>query len=511
MSLEKVFNRKDIPIYPWYIADLVATKEIGQVTHGLIIKGLSFYSVNGLTNMCYERKSTDVLGSWLLKRIVNNKKFYHLVIRKIYYYSKRLMDFCQELKNLSLEKMSDQKLLQIYAEYKKKLGDLRIWGWVPPFLDGVFTPFLSDYIMADFSKFLKKEGQADKVASYYSLFSSSEKMSEVQIENLERLKLLLKIKKGKVGEKVLASICHEEIMDFRKNFPFAKVLMDKHLNKFGWLTYAYAGPVMNFEYLFKTLSADLKNGDILSQIKKITDHFCLIIKEKKDLQKELKLPTKLIYLFEVSSELMFIKDYRKGIYQKSYVAMDKIMEELANRLNLSFLEIRFLVLDEIKDALLNNQKKIYRSRAKQRIKKCYYSVSEGKITVYEGDKADKLIAKIEKDNKSKPIKIKELKGSIGYAGLVRGIVKIILTKNDVPKLKTGDVLVSSATNPDLISAMKKAIAFVTDSGGIICHAAIVARELKKPCVIGTKIATKVLKDGDLVEVDANKGIVRIIK
>jgi pyruvate,water dikinase len=59
--------------------------------------------------------------------------------------------------------------------------------------------------------------------------------------------------------------------------------------------------------------------------------------------------------------------------------------------------------------------------------------------------------------------------------------------------------------------MQKAAAFVTDEGGITCHAAIVARELKKPCIIATKIATKVLKDGDLVEVDANNSIIRILK
>jgi pyruvate,water dikinase len=66
------------------------------------------------------------------------------------------------------------------------------------------------------------------------------------------------------------------------------------------------------------------------------------------------------------------------------------------------------------------------------------------------------------------------------------------------------------TVPDLVSAMKRAAAIVTDEGGVTCHAAIISRELKKPCIIGTKVATKVFKDGDLVEVDANKGIVRII-
>ena len=67
------------------------------------------------------------------------------------------------------------------------------------------------------------------------------------------------------------------------------------------------------------------------------------------------------------------------------------------------------------------------------------------------------------------------------------------------------------TTPDMVPIMKKAAAFVTDEGGITCHAAIVSREMKKPCIIGTKIATKILHDGQLVEVDANRGIVKIIK
>lgn len=79
------------------------------------------------------------------------------------------------------------------------------------------------------------------------------------------------------------------------------------------------------------------------------------------------------------------------------------------------------------------------------------------------------------------------------------------------KVSAGDVVVSPMTTPDLLPAMKLSSAIVTDEGGLTCHAAVVARELGKPCVIGTKIATKVLKDGDTVEVDAEKGIVRIIE
>jgi phosphoenolpyruvate synthase/pyruvate phosphate dikinase len=105
----------------------------------------------------------------------------------------------------------------------------------------------------------------------------------------------------------------------------------------------------------------------------------------------------------------------------------------------------------------------------------------------------------------------EIKGQIAHKGLVRGAVKVVKRKDQIKFVEEGDVIVAPMTTPDYVSAMKLASAFVTDEGGLLCHASIIARELKKPCIIGTKIATKVLKDGDLVEVDADKGIVKILK
>ncbi len=107
--------------------------------------------------------------------------------------------------------------------------------------------------------------------------------------------------------------------------------------------------------------------------------------------------------------------------------------------------------------------------------------------------------------------ITEIKGQVARSGKVRGRVKIVLTPKGCSKVQKGDILVATMSTPDFLPAMGKAAAFVTDIGGITCHAAIVAREMGKPCIIGTEIATKVLKDGDLVEVDAEKGIVRKIR
>lgn len=106
--------------------------------------------------------------------------------------------------------------------------------------------------------------------------------------------------------------------------------------------------------------------------------------------------------------------------------------------------------------------------------------------------------------------VKEMKGTPASKGLATGKVRLILLKSQVAKLKEGEILVTEMTNPDFVPAMKKAAAIVTDEGGVTCHAAIVSRELGKPCVIGTKIATKVLKDGDMVEVDANRGLITVL-
>ena len=107
--------------------------------------------------------------------------------------------------------------------------------------------------------------------------------------------------------------------------------------------------------------------------------------------------------------------------------------------------------------------------------------------------------------------VTELKGTIACRGKVTGTAKVVLTATNLDKVREGDVLVTIMTTPDFVPAMQRAAAFVTNEGGITCHAAIVARELNKPCIIGTKTATKALKDGDLVEVDAEKGIVKILK
>ncbi len=131
------------------------------------------------------------------------------------------------------------------------------------------------------------------------------------------------------------------------------------------------------------------------------------------------------------------------------------------------------------------------------------------MIIISGGDAYRKIRELDKD-----IPQNEVIGVSACKGLVKGIVKIIplsmTPEKYFGKMEKDDILVSDTTGPEMIPLMEKAAAIVTDEGGMMSHAAIVSREFNIPCVVGTKYATKTFKDGDLIEVNANNGVVRKI-
>ncbi|QSZ67704.1 phosphoenolpyruvate synthase [Methanofollis aquaemaris] len=100
-----------------------------------------------------------------------------------------------------------------------------------------------------------------------------------------------------------------------------------------------------------------------------------------------------------------------------------------------------------------------------------------------------------------------LEGNGASPGVASGPVIIVHDVKALGKVKDGDILVAKMTNPDMVPAMRKVSGIVTDEGGMTCHAAIVSRELGTPAVVGTKTATKTLKNGQMVTIDGEKGLV----
>jgi phosphohistidine swiveling domain-containing protein len=150
-----------------------------------------------------------------------------------------------------------------------------------------------------------------------------------------------------------------------------------------------------------------------------------------------------------------------------------------------------------------------RLEARKQGKHFVYEIINGKESIHWRDDVKDIIKELEPGIE---MEATELKGQVAFPGKVKGVARLILTADGRGvDFKEGEIIVTISTNPDLIQIMKKCSAIVTDEGGITSHAAIISRELKKPCIVGTKTATSILKDKDLVEVDAEKGVVKKIR
>ena len=173
--------------------------------------------------------------------------------------------------------------------------------------------------------------------------------------------------------------------------------------------------------------------------------------------------------------------------------------------------LTYLFADELREFITKNKKLPSEEDLASRKKLLYarFYMPE-KFNHETNSEAEKEIVRLKLFEEEQLPNVNSLKGQTAQKGFAKGMVRIILKRSDIDKFIDGEIIVAPMTDPSYLPIMRNALAFVTDEGGTLCHAAIVARELKKPCIIGTKIATRVLKDGMEVEVDANKGIVKII-
>jgi len=205
-------------------------------------------------------------------------------------------------------------------------------------------------------------------------------------------------------------------------------------------------------------------------------------------------------------------DLRKAGEPIFYIMIDKILKEIAKKFNLTVNDLYFYNKDELD--LLFKGKKLNITVLQNRKKGYVLWKMDGQIKILTGNKFKQMWKWVNEQFNTDKNTI--IKGTIANKGKTQGVVRLILHNSrkiskQITQFNDGEILVTEMTRPSTIVACKKAAAIITDEGGLTCHAAIISREFNKPCVVGTKIATQVLKDGDLVEVDANTGEIKILE
>lgn len=279
------------------------------------------------------------------------------------------------------------------------------------------------------------------------------------------------------------------------------ILIRKTLKRFGWIKNSYAGP--------SRLTPNDINEEIKTLKKQDKNYFKKIETEKKRIHKKYGLDKETSQLAQRLIDATIWQDERKINILKSINSLNVVLEEIAKRYHADIKKLYYLLDDEIL------AKKFLEPCFDDEIKKrldyslCFFDKEKkNQLTFYSGKKARKVYQKVVFEEQEFGDTINGFCASTGNAV---GEASVCLTLNDIRNFKEGDVLVTSMTRPEFLPAMKKCVAIVADEGGITSHAAIVSRELGKPCVIGTKNATKIIKTGDLIEVKANHGAVRILE
>lgn len=313
---------------------------------------------------------------------------------------------------------------------------------------------------------------------------------------------------------------NKKLENYLKKNNFTKLSKDKKLNQkiktyrernFWSKTDFYKARKITPESLLKEISSEIsmnKKSLILKEFKDIDRNFKKISKQKSRLLSTLKLTR------EEKKDIRFSQlttdwfDQRKVGMMKQLYYLLSFLEDIVKKCNLKYHDLAIYTVDELKD-FLAKKKRINKKDVKNRNKGVFFVYEKGKKTRMfygkEGKKMFKIATYVEKQ--------KEIKGQIACTGGIRKIKgKVRIVYNPAKdKFDKGEILVTSMTRIEFIPLMRKAKAVITNEGGLVCHAAIVSRELNIPCIIGTKIATKILKNRDLVEVDAIKGAVKILK
>ncbi|OGZ27633.1 MAG: hypothetical protein A2427_02690 [Candidatus Nealsonbacteria bacterium RIFOXYC1_FULL_40_7] len=280
-----------------------------------------------------------------------------------------------------------------------------------------------------------------------------------------------------------------------------KNALENHLKKYFWIQNSYAVPkelgTDFFRKRMKKLGAeDSENKAILSEKEKI------FLKYKFD--------PEVMEVVEIIGFTTTWQDERKANTLRAVSYLGRVVKEVSERIRVKTENLYYLGFTDVFGLRSIDELKKMQDELENRSKGVMFIMSknkEVKITRKEYQEIAAYRKRVEENTKE----VNDIHGSTASGGTAIGRVAVCKGLDSLDKVKKGDVLVASMTRPEYMAAIKKAAEIVTDEGGITCHAAIVARELGIPAIIGTKIATKMLKDGMIVEVKANHGLVRIIK
>lgn len=398
----------------------------------------------------------------ILKQVRNNPdsadKLHAATIKK----NQEYFSLAHKIEKIKHSRLSNAELLRLYdkiMQYQILTHSMSL-----------STTWLLDSDGEDFSNYLFNyiNGQIEKLklklnpAAVFSVLTTPLRDSMAQIEEKELLNIIIKIQKCVVAQRILSNKSVEWI---GKNFErLPKDIQDmivRHYKKWLWVPYTYIGPAYEIDYYLEVISGLLRQK---TQAEKLLSKYAATHRQTKEKQKKLfkkiKVDARTRHIFHIAQDIVYIKSFRKDcLYYGCYVH-DMILKEIARRLHISLIQAKYIIPQDMADALLKNKFSV--DELNERMKFSVIYMKNGKNTVLIGKKAEQFLAK-QTFEKIKIGDIGEMRGTCACPGKAKGMVRIVNIPEDMIKMNKGDIMISHTTFPALVPAMKKAAAIITEA------------------------------------------------
>lgn len=497
MKLSKIL--KEIKKHSWWIEESPVTHQIAEwAWHGFIESSRYFHRRllsfgifiyrNDFIHEITPREEKIEQFYFVLKQYKKNRNYLFQKKKKWDQIVKVMMNDSRKM--LNENRLSRRELAIKYKNFTNHHIDQARYS---AFIECV-DPFTEDELPRILKKELPKISDPER-SQIAIIMSSPLKLSFMEAERILFLKSCLEIMK-----------------DERKLELRTRNLAQRYF----WIATHYGKAVTKKAEDFKKeilgLIKKKSSQEIEKELKRLQGKIKRIRLEKRKILKKYRLSKELIAIFKLINEIGAWIDKRKGYAMQATYLIYQLMDRLEKKLRAPARLLCYTTYHELFKWIQDDKNAVNPSVLSQRRKFSVYFV---KLIGPGKSRAEFIVgrpAKIIYDNIFKMKNLKEFKGTSVFSTgkIIRGRASLILNTT-TDRFKDGDILVTTMTRPDFLPLMRRAKAIITDEGGLTCHAAIIARELKIPCVIGTKIATKVLKDGDYIDVNASLGIITVVR
>ncbi|MFA6908416.1 MAG: PEP-utilizing enzyme [Patescibacteria group bacterium] len=413
---------------------------------------------------------------------------------------KKFMSNCSRLLTVKLDALNDRDLLKefslLYTQYLRAGSVAYI---ADAFMSTGTTDWLEDMIQAELSTQGIRKNRIETVR----LLTMPTHLSFTLEEESDLYAL------AEMFDTRYKTLPKFEIIS--KKYPQIFKKLIHHERAYHWVRNNY----FNVEYLSAQkvyrritqliIHARSKNISLHDERQKKIQEIASYRQERGRLLRALPLSKPMKNVLEIARLFAKWKDIRKsGVYMGMH-HFGRFLQEIGRRKGLTAYELSHLVFHEIIELFAQPQE--MRKRVATRKKQAFFAVTPRGYYIANTRESRPYFSYFSVGTSTT---VTHLRGVCASAGTATGVVRVVLKTHEMSAFKKGEILVANQTTPDFVPILKKAAAIVTEQGGVTSHAAVVSRELKKPCIIGTKVATHVFRTGDCVEVDADKGIIKKI-